>query len=695
MSVLPYRVAQNQEYGDGTGKQSIAEQVLCRQSTVEFIGSLLKAVDTPDEPLPHLFETLPSTAQGLASLSDTTGSNVSRSCSPSLSIVLKNLVAEDERNAARSPSHGSPVTSPAFKTNNALKRFAPAMQIGPMVKVSAVPTPPHKRQRRINSAPADSGPSRWQSAPNEKSAANGRETKPHAAGKAVARQPMPLVDNVAVPKAAEKEEAPTVATAPKPKPKNPKRADRRRTIARFTTAILRAGGSNAFIARDGLGYRKAFDRFLVETYGDTFAEGGYWYENARVEPFFRVLFHIATDGRVQLDHDAVNTLFCKREKRQAAEWLLDEVELSKFGVTATQLAQIFEGPPSISATGYPRGTPLAIPTDAELDSGAVPGEGAAAAHQLHGHETGSGGAAAQSLAGHHHHGAHGYGFNTHGATPVAHAGGDHGSGGVNHHGVNHHVPGSNPGGGGGGGMEHYANPGGIPTAVPIEALHHHAPHPQEGPRMLPHHHPGHHHHHQGGYPAHISVGVPGSGDWGSAMSHFGYAHTGHVGHVGGHKGQHQHQPLHGSGTMLPPVSLPRGGNVAGLHFEGSGPSQHHGAVHAAHLGHHATAQHISHAQHQAVYGAALAHQHHHQQQQHGQPHGGQHPAHSTYDARVHNLSDPVMSGPNRVYSSDLSRIMSEFNNNPSSSDEFLKSFLQRTASELDNMAQMGGQGPVK
>jgi hypothetical protein len=72
-------------------------------------------------------------------------------------------------------------------------------------------------------------------------------------------------------------QAAPAAKADKPKAKNPKRADRRRTIARFTTAILRAGGSNAFIARDGLGYRKAFDRFLVETYGDTFAEGGYWY----------------------------------------------------------------------------------------------------------------------------------------------------------------------------------------------------------------------------------------------------------------------------------------------------------------------------------------------------------------------------------------------------------------------------------
>jgi len=61
---------------------------------------------------------------------------------------------------------------------------------------------------------------------------------------------------------------------------------------------------------------------------------------------------------VQLSEDAVNALFCKREKRQAAEWLLDEEELSKYGVTATELAAIFEGPPSLSVTGYPRGTPL-------------------------------------------------------------------------------------------------------------------------------------------------------------------------------------------------------------------------------------------------------------------------------------------------------------------------------------------------
>ena len=70
---------------------------------------------------------------------------------------------------------------------------------------------------------------------------------------------------------------------------------------------------------------------------------------------------------------------------------------------------------------------------------------------------------------------------------------------------------------------------------------------------------------------------------------------------------------------------------------------------------------------------------------------GQPLANGLYDSR---LMDPTGTGPRRQYSSDLSRLMSEFNANPSSSDDFLKSFLQRTASELDNLAQMG-QGPTK
>jgi hypothetical protein len=49
---------------------------------------------------------------------------------------------------------------------------------------------------------------------------------------------------------------------------------------------------------------------------------------------------------------------------------------------------------------------------------------------------------------------------------------------------------------------------------------------------------------------------------------------------------------------------------------------------------------------------------------------------------------PLGSGPRRQYSSDLSRLMSEFNANPTSSDDFLKSFIQRSASELDILAAL-------
>ena len=552
----------------------------------------------------------------------------------------------------------------------------------------------------------------------------------------------------------------------KPKSKNPKRADRRRTIARFTTAILRAGGSNAFIARDGLGYRKAFDRFLVETYGDTFAEGGYWYENARVEPFFRVLFHVATEGRVSLDHEHVNALFCKREKRQAAEWLLDEEELSKFGVTATQLAQIFEGPPATSVTGFPRGTPLAIPTDAELDghagaNAAGPGPGgrgnalaaqgmnrqqsaerqrAAAAAQTRGGR----GVAALSPTRHSHHshshsdphslappptqlpaaamdpmngggggitaprgnnvggGMHAAGANAHangGGMPSSHAGGGYpyarggasGNGGVGNAGT----PGSNP----------YAYPGSNnPAAAPLglarlssagfHGYHHPGPFPHplayaggtaaaggygvppprhDGGGNKHHHH--HHHHGGGGGGANAHRGLGGVAGSGAEMYYGGPGGMG----GGAHQSYQQHYHHHGGG----------GAGEYGYAGVGGGGGWGSAAAAAAKPGAAAAAAGLSGAMMgsggvadptrgewaRSGAGAALV----------GVGGGG--PSGPTPSAYL----DPVGAGPRRQYSSDLSRLMSEFNANPASSDEFLRSFLQRTASELDTLAvQQGG-----
>jgi len=147
----------------------------------------------------------------------------------------------------------------------------------------------------------------------------------------------------------------------------PKRADRRRTIARFTTAILRAEGSHVFISRDGLGYRKAFDKFLAQTYGKTFDVNGYWWTNARVEPFLRLLVHIASEGATNISEKDAKELFKKKDERQAAEWVLDEDKLAKCanGMTAKDLSAIFEGKPRKTKKGFVRGTPLLVPTDKE------------------------------------------------------------------------------------------------------------------------------------------------------------------------------------------------------------------------------------------------------------------------------------------------------------------------------------------
>jgi len=688
----------------------IHDHVLNRQSTVDFIGSLLNGVDTPDEPLPQLFDGLPSSAAELAALSDSSRGSTPRALTPSLGCFLNNIVAEEMSKAAAAAAFSivSPTSSHIGK--NALKRFAPAPQTAALVKVPTASTPPHKRQRRIQSAPTADTCTRWGSAPSGGAGCKGD------------RPPVLPLDI--------KLSAKMVEPALKPKPKNPKRADRRRTIARFTTAILRAGGSNAFIARDGLGYRKAFDRFLVETYGDTFGEGGYWYENARVEPFFRVLFHVATDGRIKLDHDAVNNLFCKKEKRQAAEWLLDEEELSKFGVTATQLAQIFQGPPSLSPTGYPRGTPLAIPTDVELDNGAVPREGAAAAaaaaqaatqavavtaKAAHTHALARAAAVQHATATvvgvgvgmHNLSGAHGT------AAGLGSAGGTGGAGGVG--------PGGPP-------LAHahsLSNSAGSAQQLMIQGAHRGAHDPYSNASIpvatavpAPAYHHPHQLHHAYSHSASTHIGGGGGG---GGMAH----HQGHQGyssmlpsHVSAAFGNLSHAVAYPP-TMLPPVSLPpgsvpvsrgmqqqqqqqhggqqqqqHGGQQQQQHGgqqqqqHGGQQQQQHGGQQqqGAHLGLHAQ-QHMAQQQQQAAYGAAIAHQHQ-QLGGVGQGGGGQQAITAQlYDSRT--LFDPVASGPRRQYSSDLSRLMSEFNSNPSSSDEFLKSFLQRTASELDNMSQMG------
>lgn len=766
------------------------EAAVSRQSTVEFISSLINGVDTPESPIAQTFQGLPSGAREMQSLAEqipaprgdrgggpSSANNGLRDLSRlnsrdeqnTLGPFLGEIIARNKRSRETFTGGGTVGTrtqlidgrglspyrgvSPGANIAEALRRRARDIEEAERRDAAHraargdhrgahayahgghdgyhqyhtqgfSPTDPHgaaKRHRlRIHSAPeptsAPVGLARHfmdaETRPLGAARPVTRALPPGdyppggivggAGGAASGQRPAVAADRVVVTSGLTEpglplETAPanaapqptttaTATTSPQPssltkpvKTKNPKRADRRRTIARFTTAILRAGGSNAFIARDGLGYRKAFDRFLVETYGETFAEGGYWYENARVEPFFRVLFHVATEGRVNLDHDTVNQLFCKREKRQAAEWLLDEEELSKFGVTATQLAQIFEGPPSLSPIGYPRGTPLAIPTDSELDSGAVPGKSAAAAvaaaaaaqaHMMRGTMPHGVGYTAQMNQAQAHvnitlHAGHGTrGYET---KPPSEMHGDHGSMGPpssanereqnqhlqyrGHHGSQNNGNGVPPG-------WHPGNPGrpyDVAAAVAAAAggthggyshaqlQYAHALARQQQSSLYGHANqqsePHHHGYHYMGPPGGSTYAGHGS----SSGGHLEHGQGGHVSYAGG------------PGSMFPPVSLTPGS------YGGGGMNGSHGSQ-------------------QSLQNLPLM------------PSGGSNL--SSDPSRMSSFPgylDPIGTGPRRQYSSDLSRLMSEFNNNPNSSDDFLKSFIQRTASELDLMAHMGQQ----
>ena len=75
----PPRPQASSEAADADGDSATAarrraahEQIISRQSTVEFISSLLGGTDTPDAPLEQKFESLPSTAAEMTALAEST-----------------------------------------------------------------------------------------------------------------------------------------------------------------------------------------------------------------------------------------------------------------------------------------------------------------------------------------------------------------------------------------------------------------------------------------------------------------------------------------------------------------------------------------------------------------------------------------------------------------------------------------------
>ena len=149
------------------------EQVLCRQSTVEFISSLLKGTDTPDEPLPQLFDGLPSSVNDFAALADPSHAfsltHTHAGGTSTLGPFIDNMITEQNRKAAAERAGRARRMGPTHRVGasppvSALKRpRGPAPTLSPVGPIGYAHEQLHahqnqKRARRINSAPARAGP---------------------------------------------------------------------------------------------------------------------------------------------------------------------------------------------------------------------------------------------------------------------------------------------------------------------------------------------------------------------------------------------------------------------------------------------------------------------------------------------------------------------------------------------------------
>ena len=336
-----------------------------RQGTVESIPSLLKGTDTPDEPYLNSSTVCPTASTSSSARGPNGAEHHQAVIHQHLRPFIDNMITEQNRKAAVEARNGQGTGSRWTRAGEMpLKRRKPAPPDFSAVPIDYPPSRPRQSAPGGSTAPARPGPLlgpatplttriRWRGGrrfidgptpPTNRVPPGiawdraspvmmrGEETvrtrcrrRRRRSGASPCRRPPSRRSRAGL------------AKVDKPKAKNPKARppqDHREVHHRDPAS----GRVQRFHRARRLGYRKAFDRFLVET--TRHAHGGWvLVRERRAEPFFRVLFHIATDGRVQLDPDAVNALFCKREKRQAAEWLLDEEELSKLGVTATGAAR--------------------------------------------------------------------------------------------------------------------------------------------------------------------------------------------------------------------------------------------------------------------------------------------------------------------------------------------------------------------
>ena len=95
----------------------------------------------------------------------------------------------------------------------------------------------------------------------------------------------------------------------------------------------------------GLGPRPRILYQLRVIFGDTFAEGAYWYCNPDVDRFIASLLHIASGGRVSVNAD-VTGLFVKQSNDT---YRVCQVTLRRLGCTIQELSELLRRTPGACA----------------------------------------------------------------------------------------------------------------------------------------------------------------------------------------------------------------------------------------------------------------------------------------------------------------------------------------------------------
>jgi hypothetical protein len=122
--------------------------------------------------------------------------------------------------------------------------------------------------------------------------------------------------------------------------KGNRKADKLARISRYTRAIFALTTTPVPRKRThGSEFRKGYEHFLLYVYGSLFEKGKYWSKNPEPYYFIKLLFHLASDGKVELRQEQYAQLFFKTGDIKSARWKVNEKVLQCLDVLPQKLMQ--------------------------------------------------------------------------------------------------------------------------------------------------------------------------------------------------------------------------------------------------------------------------------------------------------------------------------------------------------------------